>query len=180
VPFVGELAPHLDHVYVATGFGGWGMTNGTAAGRLLADTILGRENAWQAVFDPTRLRLRSSLGSLVDHNTHAVRPVVEDTLRGPPDRGWSDLERGNGRVIDLDGDPVGVSRDDAGEVHAVTAVCTHLGCLVEWNDGERSWDCPCHGSCFDYDGTVIDTPAVDDLEPVEDDRLTTADRCAQR
>jgi glycine/D-amino acid oxidase-like deaminating enzyme/nitrite reductase/ring-hydroxylating ferredoxin subunit len=182
LPFVGRLAPHLDHVYVATGFGGWGMSNGTAAGRLLADTILGRENPSREVFDPIRLRLRSSVPSLVDHNARAARHLVEDTLLGPPAHDWSDLERGSGRVIDLDGDPVGVYRDETGEVHAVSAVCTHLGCLVEWNDAERSWDCPCHGSRFDHDGTVLDTPAVDDLEPVDDPRLTTAadERPAQR
>lgn len=158
------------------------MSNGTVAGRRLADTILGRKNAWREVFDPTRLRPRSSLRSLVDHNAMAVRHFIGDGLRGPPGHDWSDLDRGSGRVIDLEGDPVGVYREETGEVNAVSAVCTHLGCLVEWNDGERSWDCPCHGSRFDHDGRVLDTPAVDDLEPVEDARLTSAadDRRAQR
>jgi len=178
VPFVGKLAPQVSNVYVATGFGGWGMTNGTAAGSILADHVLGRETAWAEVFDSGRIRFGASAGSFVEHNRHAMNHFVRDRLGGPPSVTGLDLESGDGSVVDVDGDPVAVSRDEDGDYHVVSAVCPHMGCLVEWNDGERSWDCPCHGSRFDHDGTVVDTPAVEDLDVYDPEilRLVDVDR----
>jgi len=164
VPFVGQLAPQTDHVYVATGFGGWGMTNGTAAGMLLADSILGRENAWADVYRPTRLNARASAPSVLKHNTEAMRHFFGDRFGTDTISTRVDLGRGEASVVDSNEGPVGVYRDDDGDLHAVSAVCPHMGCHVEWNDGEDSWDCPCHGSRFDTDGSVLHAPAVEDLE----------------
>jgi len=175
VPFVGKLSPRSDHVYVATGFGGWGMTNGTAAGRILADRILGRESPWSDVFRPTRFNFGASKSDLIRHNRDAMGRFLEDHVRSPPDAGEVDLAPGEAEVLEADGDSVGVYRDEDGEYHVVSAVCTHMGCRVEWNDGEQSWDCPCHGSRFDYDGTVLDTPAVENLEQYDGDDLRFAD-----
>jgi Rieske Fe-S protein len=168
IPFVGAHAPHLDHSYVATGFGGWGMTNGTVAGRLISDLILGRENPWRAVYQPTRLRIGASKRERLSHNTRAVKRFVEDRLTEPP---WLDvgtIDRGQATIVASEDGPVGVYRDETGEIHVVSAVCTHMDCLVEWNDAETSWDCPCHGSRFDYDGVVLDTPAVGNLSTYDD------------
>ena len=171
VPFVGPLAPQSRNVYVATGFGGWGMTNGTAAGTLLADLITGRDNPWADVYHPTRLRLDASAKELVSHNKHAAKHYAKDYTGERPRLDLAALDRGEANVFEERDDPVAVYRDDDGEVHAVSAVCSHMGCLVSWNDGERSWDCPCHGSRFDVDGTVLDTPAIDGLDAVDlDDR----------
>jgi len=164
VPFVGRLAPQTDHVHVATGFGGWGLTNGTAAGLLLADSILGRESAWADVYEPTRLNARASAQAVLKHNAEAMRQFFGDHLATSTTTTRVDLGRGDASVVDSDEGPVGIYRDDDGALHAVSAVCPHMGCHVEWNDGEDSWDCPCHGSRFDYDGRVLHTPAVDDLE----------------
>ena len=163
VPFVGKLAPQTDHVYVATGFGGWGLTNGTAAGRLIADLVTGRENDWQEVYRPTRLPTVASARALVDHNAKAARHFLEDHLRSPRRPRLGELGPDEAAVVDGDDGPVAAYRDDDGEVHAVSAVCTHLSCNVQWNDAERTWDCPCHGSRFGYDGAVVDGPAADPL-----------------
>jgi len=168
VPFVGKHAPGSDHLYVATGFGGWGMTNGVAAGRILADCVLGRENPWSEVYRPTRLRVGASTGSFLEHNVHAAKHFLEDRLTNPDRLDVRGLERDEATIVEADGDPVGVYRDDDGAFHAVSAVCTHMGCRVVWNAAERSWDCPCHGSRFDHHGTVVDTPAVDGLERYDD------------
>jgi len=168
VPFVGAHAPHLDHVYVATGFGGWGMTNGTAAGQLISDLILDRERSWRAVYQPTRLRIGASKGELLSHNKHAVKRFVEDRLTEPPRLDVGTIDRGQATIVASEDGPVGVYRDETGEIHVVSAVCTHMDCLVEWNDAETSWDCPCHGSRFDYDGVVLDTPAVGNLSTYDD------------
>lgn len=167
VPFVGKAAPHVTNVYTATGFGGWGMSNGVAAATILTDRILGRENPWQSVYRPTRLELRASTPALFSHNTHAMKRLAEDYVGGKPSLDLSVLDPGDANVYEGRDDPVAVYRDDDGEIHAVSAVCSHMGCLVEWNDGERSWDCPCHGSRFDLDGSVLDTPAVDGLDQVD-------------
>lgn len=164
VPFVGTAAPHLSNVYVATGFGGWGMTNGTAAGRLLADEILGRAPDWGAVFDPNRFKPRASASELLAHNKHTMRHYAEDYLGHTPSLDGADLDPGEAGVYEADDDPVAVYRDEDGEVHVRSAVCPHMGCLVSWNDGEQSWDCPCHGSRFGVDGDVLDTPAVQRLD----------------
>jgi len=168
VPFVGKAAPTVDNVYVATGFGGWGMTNGTAAAMVLADLIHGRDNAWQDLYRPTRFNFSASKSDLVTHNKHAMGHFLEKYVGDRPPLDTGRLERGEGTVFDDDSDtPVAVCRDDDGDLHAVSAVCPHMGCIVRWNDGDSSWDCPCHGSRFDADGTVLDTPAVSDLESVD-------------
>ena len=167
VPFVGPLAPQSRNVYVATGFGGWGMTNGTAAGVLLADLVTGRDNPLEDVYRPTRLQLGASTKDLVSHNKHAAKHMAKDYVGRHPDLDLSGLGPGEGKVFGDRDDPIAVSRDENGEVHAVSAVCSHMGCLVSWNDGEKSWDCPCHGSRFDVDGDVLDTPAIDALDPVD-------------
>lgn len=164
VPFVGKHSPLSDHLYVATGFGGWGMTNGTAGGRLLADRILGRENQWAEVYRPTRFNVGGSAGALLEHNKRAMRHFFQDHLGGPPTEDVRGIPAGAAEVVELDGESVGVYHDEDGDYHLVSAVCPHMGCRVEWNDAERSWDCPCHGSRFDYDGGVLHTPAIDDLE----------------
>lgn len=180
VPFVGRLAPHRRNLWVATGFGGWGLTNGVAAAERLRDLILGRESPEPSVFRPARLELGASFRRLVSHNAHSSRRFVTDRLVGGSEAagadgsaaGVDDLSPGEADVFDHRGDSVAAFRDEDGTVHAVSAVCSHLGCLVTWNGAERSWDCPCHGSRFDVDGTVLDTPAVDNLEPYDLDGST--------
>ncbi|MCU4801633.1 FAD-dependent oxidoreductase [Halobacteria archaeon HArc-gm2] len=167
VPFVGPAGPGTSNVYVATGFGGWGMTNGTAASILLADLITGRGNSWESVYTPTRLRASASKTELVSHNAHSMTHLAKDVVRQRPDVDLDSLDAGEADVFDGGDDPVAVYRDDDGDIHAVSAVCTHMGCQVSWNDGERSWDCACHGSRFDVDGTVLYTPASDPLEPID-------------
>jgi Rieske Fe-S protein len=171
VPFVGTHSPGTDNLYVATGFGGWGMTNGIATGTILANRILGRENPRAEVFSPTRFDFGASKRDLLDHNKHAMGHFFQDHLREYPSGVGHDLDRGEATVLEIDGDPVGVYNDDVGEYHVVSAVCTHMGCHVEWNDAEESWDCPCHGSRFDHDGSVLDTPAVEELEQYSVDEL---------
>ncbi len=161
VPFIGPIAPWRDHVFVATGFGGWGMTSGVAAGRILADEIAGSGSEWADVFDPGRLSL-SDAKPLLTENANTGKRFVGDWVRKPHETRDA-LESGDARVVREDGDAVAEYRDEDGELHRVSAVCTHLKCLVTWNDAEKSWDCPCHGSRFDCDGTVLDGPAVHDL-----------------
>jgi glycine/D-amino acid oxidase-like deaminating enzyme/nitrite reductase/ring-hydroxylating ferredoxin subunit len=167
VPFVGPVTPGVDDVYVATGFGGWGMTNGTAAATAVSDAILGTEPDWAAVFHPTRFEFGAARSELLLHNSAAMGHLFEGYLENRPSLDTSELGPGEAAVFDDRTDPIAVYRDEDSRFHAVSAVCSHMGCVVEWNDGERSWDCPCHGSRFDLDGTVLDTPAVAGLDTVD-------------
>ncbi len=164
IPYVGRLTPFNDRVLMATGFAKWGMTGGTAAALLLADLCLGREAMWADLFDPNRLTVRQSLPRLLKENTQVAARFVGDRIRHADKRPIESLRPGEGAIVEHDGERVAAARDDDGTLHIVSARCTHLGCLVRWNDAERSWDCPCHGSRFGVDGTVLEGPAVHRLE----------------
>jgi glycine/D-amino acid oxidase-like deaminating enzyme/nitrite reductase/ring-hydroxylating ferredoxin subunit len=163
VPYVGRLTRRGDHIYVATGFKKWGMTNGTAAALILTDLILGRANPWARLFDAKRLTPRASAAKFVRENASVGRHFVADRL----DRGEAtELERlaaGEGRLLRVDGRKTAAYRDEGGRLHTLSPVCTHMGCHVKWNPAEQSWDCPCHGSRFSGEGAVIQGPATRDL-----------------
>ena len=163
IPYIGRITPGSERVWVATGYGKWGMSNGTVAGMILSDLILGRPNHWAEAFDSTRLAPRQSLRDVVSANVDVAKRFVGDrvaSLRAPD---VESLAPGEGGIVELDGKTVAAFRDDDGELHALSATCTHLGCQVSFNSAERSWDCPCHGSRFGTDGRVLQGPAVEDL-----------------
>jgi glycine/D-amino acid oxidase-like deaminating enzyme/nitrite reductase/ring-hydroxylating ferredoxin subunit len=151
LPFVGRMPPSATHVHVITGLRKWGLSNGTAAALILADTLSGRENPWARVFDSNRATPVSSVARPVDRD----RPAAGQALPAP----------GGGSVVELDGEMLAVYADPAGQLRAVSAVCTHLGCTVGFNSADATWDCPCHGSRFATDGTVIQGPASTNLAP---------------
>lgn len=163
IPYVGHLTPRHDHVYVATGFGGWGLTNGTAAGVLLRDLICGTGNRWARTFDPARVPPASAAKTFAEENANVGKRFVSDWVSGLRADSLGSLSPGEADVVRIDGEPTAVHRDAAGDLHAISAVCTHLKCLVQWNDAEGTWDCPCHGSRFGVDGDLITGPAVEDL-----------------
>ncbi|MFJ4205080.1 FAD-dependent oxidoreductase [Streptomyces sviceus] len=163
VPLVGPLHPGARHTYVATGFGGWGMSGGIMAGRLLAAQITGKECAWSELYDPRRLRSTvREAPSFLKTQAQVARHFVGDRLRPAPP--LESLPPGEGAVVRVNGDRLAVYRDDDGNLHAVSPRCTHLGCLVSFNGAEDAWECPCHGSRFATDGKVIQGPATKPLE----------------
>jgi Rieske Fe-S protein len=142
------------------------MSNGVASARLLADLLLERENPAAALYDAKRVKPVASAPDFVKENANVGMRWLGDRARAArASDDLADVAPGEGRVLRLNGELVGVRRDADGTLHAVSAVCTHLGCVVSWNPAETSWDCPCHGSRFAADGTAIQGPAVDDLAP---------------
>jgi glycine/D-amino acid oxidase-like deaminating enzyme/nitrite reductase/ring-hydroxylating ferredoxin subunit len=166
VPYVGRLNRGSKHVYVATGFAKWGFTNGTVAAKIISDHILERGNEWAPLYDSKRINL-SSAKALVMENADVARHFLLDRVTRPQ-RSPSDLGNGEGGVFKRGLGAVAAYRDEAGVLHAHSAVCTHLNCIVQYNDAEKSFDCPCHGSRFGYDGRVIQGPAVTPLGPIDD------------
>ena len=162
VPSVGPLAKGSERTFVATGFKKWGMTNGSAAGVMLADRLSGADNDFAEFFDTDRRNPRQSIAELVKENANVVKRFVLDRVR-TDSRSAEDLAVGEAAVLATADGQVATYRDDAGVLHQVSAVCTHLGCTVTWNTAETTWDCPCHGSRFTCDGGVVEGPAVKDL-----------------
>jgi Rieske Fe-S protein len=148
-------------VLTATGFRKWGFSNGAAAAQMLADRIAGRANQWADLFDSKRLGNARALATFAKENANVGGYFVGGRLKrgslGP-------LEPGQGEVVRDGAGQTAVSCGPDGELRAVSARCTHMGCIVAWNGGEHSWDCPCHGSRFDTDGSVLQGPAVSPLE----------------
>lgn len=163
LPYIGRYHQFARHLWVATGFGQWGMTNGTLAGMILTDLITGTENPWAALYDPARVTIRQSAASFVRDNAvvaeHLVMDRVKPYVDGSPDR----LRPGEGGVFRQGAGLAAVRRGENGELTALSARCTHLGCIVAFNDDEQSWDCACHGSRFGLDGRVLTGPATKPL-----------------
>jgi glycine/D-amino acid oxidase-like deaminating enzyme/nitrite reductase/ring-hydroxylating ferredoxin subunit len=156
--FIGRNPGDEDNVYIATGDSGMGLTHGTIAGMLLTDLIMGRENPWTSLYDPSRKSLRAGL-TFAEENLNVAAQYGTWVTPGEvntPD----EIKPGTGAVVRKGLFKIAVYRDDAGRLHERSAVCPHLGCIVAWNSTERSWDCPCHGSRFDPGGKVLNGPAI--------------------
>ena len=164
LPLIGRVTPFDPNLQMATGFAKWGITGGTAAAMILTDACAGREHQWASLFDPRRLNLRAAAVSGVKENAESGYRMVRDRVVNRGSRPIEELEPGEGDIVEHDGSKVAGYRDDDGQLVAVSTRCTHLGCQVNWNAAERSWDCPCHGSRFAPDGAVLQGPAVHRLE----------------
>jgi glycine/D-amino acid oxidase-like deaminating enzyme/nitrite reductase/ring-hydroxylating ferredoxin subunit len=159
--FIGRNTMDSENVYIATGDSGQGMTHSTIAGMLITDLIMGRENEWQALYDPSRISLKTS-GEFLKENLNVAKQYLDWVTPGDaPDP--DSLLPNTGCVVRRGLNKVAVYCDKDGNQHEHSAVCPHLGCIVQWNQLEQSWDCPCHGSRFNAMGKVISGPALSDL-----------------
>lgn len=165
LPYIGKLTPFNQHIYVATGFSLWGMSKGTMSAMLLSDLILGKDNPYIELYDATRATPFLTMESVKQEADVATR-WIGDRFKGLLSTSFSEVANGEGKLLTIDNEKVAAYRDEQGEIHAVSAVCTHLACIVSWNNAEKSWDCACHGSRFNCEGKVIQGPTVKDLEKV--------------
>jgi glycine/D-amino acid oxidase-like deaminating enzyme/nitrite reductase/ring-hydroxylating ferredoxin subunit len=163
--YIGRNPGDASNVYIATGDSGNGMTHGTIAGMLLRDLILGKNNEWATLYDPSRITLRAAK-EFVSENLN-VAAQYGDLLSGGKIDNPQEVSPNSGAIQRRGLKKIAVYRDGKGALHEFSAVCPHLGCVVAWNDAEKSWDCPCHGSRFDALGKVLNGPAMGDLSPAE-------------
>jgi len=168
VPYIGRLRRGADHLYTATGFQKWGMTNGTVAAMIVSDAIVGRQNGWAPLYDAKRLKPVASFPSFVKENASAGFHFFADRLKRPEKKSADEVGPGEGAIVGGRGRKTAVFRDDDGTLHSLSPVCQHLYCHVDWNAAERSWDCPCHGSRYAADGRVIQGPTTKDLKRRDD------------
>ena len=161
VPYIGPYAASRPNWFVATGFQKWGMTSSMVAAMLLRDRICGKENPWTEVFDPGRFDEKTLTG-LAQESGQAVKGLAKQLFQIPAEAA-RELLPGHGGVVFWKGKKLGVYKDESGALWPVDIRCPHLGCQLEWNPDERSWDCPCHGSRFDYRGKLISGPAQENI-----------------
>lgn len=168
VPYVGYLTANQNNILVATGYRKWGMTNSTAAALLMTDLILKRENPYQELYSPSRFYMDPSLRKFISINMDVAKHLISGKLESP-EKSPEDLDKGEGGIVSINGKRAGAYRDNHGKLHIVDTTCTHLGCELNWNSGEQTWDCPCHGSRFSYTGEVVEGPAEKALNQITED-----------
>jgi glycine/D-amino acid oxidase-like deaminating enzyme/nitrite reductase/ring-hydroxylating ferredoxin subunit len=158
LPYIGKSVGD-NNVYIATGFAADGLVYGTAAAMIIGDLIQGIDNPWAQVYDPKRFTPVASAKTVLKENMHVGKELLKDYLFYDKRTELSQLNAGEGKVMTVDGEKVAAYRNEQGNLHLVSSVCPHMGCIVHWNDVEKSWDCPCHGSRFSVDGEVLEGPA---------------------
>lgn len=161
IPYIGQYAAGKPFWYVATGFQKWGMTSSMVAAILLCDQICGVKNPYAEVFDPGRFSTEA-LGGIAEEMMQATKTFGKRFFK-IPEAAAEELPPGHGGVVEVDGEKIGVYKEEDGTLHMVDIRCPHLGCQLEWNPDEKSWDCPCHGSRFDFRGHIINNPAQEDI-----------------
>jgi glycine/D-amino acid oxidase-like deaminating enzyme/nitrite reductase/ring-hydroxylating ferredoxin subunit len=161
--FIGR-SPGKKNIYVATGDSGQGLTHGVVAGLLLCDLIVKKRSRWEAVHDPSRKTI-NAFGQFIEENVTAVKNLTEYLTPGEI-RSTRSCKRGQGGILRRGLAKLAVSRDLNGRSHVLSASCTHVGCITHWNSFEQCWDCPCHGSHFAADGSVLNAPAVMSLKQI--------------
>ena len=165
VPYVGNITAKSPNVYVATGFKKWGMTNGTVSAILLKDLITRGESPWAPVYNPSRFESAPMIKNFTTTNFNTAKHFIGDKLKLTTKD--TDIKPGEAQIVSHDGKKVGIFKDKEEKIHAVDIVCTHMGCDLAWNAAELSWDCPCHGSRFTYEGDIIEGPALKSLRTDE-------------
>ena len=166
IPYIGEFSSLMPNVYVATGYKKWGITSSNVAANILVDKILGKENPYEEVFSSTRLepiKNHQEMGNMIKEVTKSL--IVEKFKL--PKETIEAIQKEEGKIVEVEGKKVGIYKDETGTIFAIKPVCSHLGCELSWNNLEKTWDCPCHGSRFTYQGKSIYTPSIHDLERVE-------------
>lgn len=170
IPYVGRLTSSSENIYVATGYGEWGMTNGTAAAGIIRDLIIKKESPYEEVYNPSRDISAKAVKNVVKENYDVAKQLIKGKLK--VGEYAIDLKNDDGKVIEIHGERYGAYRDKNGKLHLVDITCTHLGCELRWNSAEKSWDCPCHGSRFTFEGDIIEGPAVTRLNHYKEGKNT--------
>lgn len=166
VPYIGEFSNMMPNMYVATGFKKWGMSTSHVAGKLISDLIMERENQYEEIYKATRLEPIKNIkefGNILKESTYSL---LINKIK-PTKEALENIPLGCGGIVEIEGKKVGVYKREDGKIFAIKPYCKHLGCLISWNNLEKTWDCPCHGSRYDYMGNIITEPTVKNLEKYE-------------
>lgn len=166
IPYIGEFSKFMPNVFVATGYKKWGMTTSDIAANIICDKIMERDNINAEIFKATRtepIKNIKEVENMIKQTTKSL--IIEKLTISKGD--LEEIKNGEGKIINIDGKKIGIFIDNKGEVHAVNPICSHLGCELSFNELEKTWDCPCHGSRFDIYGKSIESPSIENLKRIE-------------
>lgn len=163
VPYIGRFSNMMDNIFIGTGFKKWGMTTSNVAANIIVNSILGIENPYAYIFDSTRMNPFKNISELKNIVVDSVNSLFINKIKGS-NFTFSDIPTNSGGIIEINNTKVGIYKNFDGKIYAVNPICTHLGCLLSWNDIDKTWDCPCHGSRFSYTGENIYGPAFKNLD----------------
>jgi glycine/D-amino acid oxidase-like deaminating enzyme/nitrite reductase/ring-hydroxylating ferredoxin subunit len=166
-PYIGQMPEAATGVYCATGYNGNGMMLGSIAGKILADLIQGKANKYEQTFSPSRLKPVAGFTAFVQENADVAYHLIADRFGIHETDSLKRLQPGTGKVVEIDGQKIAAYRNEQGGICALSPVCTHAGCIVNWNGEEKSWDCPCHGARYDINGQVLTGPATRPLSKLD-------------
>ena len=162
IPYIGKYSDSTPNIYVATGFNKWGMTSSMVSAMIISDFILGKENNFSEIFSPKRFDLSLSISNIAKDLSETTKNFIAQKVYIPSSE-IEHIKNGHAGVVEYKGQKVGVYKNKEGKEFIVSTKCPHLGCQLHWNADELTWDCPCHGSRFNYDGDLIDSPSVKDI-----------------
>jgi len=172
LPYIGQLPGSEKGIYVATGFNGNGMILGTLSANILTDIICENPNSFTQLLSPSRLKPISGFSEFIKENADVAYHFVADRFRAEAIRSIAELQPAEGKIVNFEGEKLAVYKDEKGKVTALSPVCTHAGCIIQWNAYEGSWDCPCHGGRFSVRGKVLCGPPVKDLQKIDIESLS--------
>lgn len=170
IPYIGQYSPIMPNVFVGTGFKKWGMTLSNVAANIITDEICGKNNKYAYLFNPSRLKPLKNRDEMKNILVQSTNSLFLDKLKSSQ-IDFDQIQNNSGSIIEIHNQKVGIYKSPEGKIYAVKPICTHLGCLLSWNDVDKTWDCPCHGSRFDFKGKNLYDPAFKDLEvyPLNDE-----------
>ena len=163
IPYIGTFSSCMPNMFVGTGFKKWGMTLSNVAANIIVDKICGNYNKYEYLFKSTRLKPIKNHDEFKNMIVQSTNSLLLDKFK-KTQMSFDEIENNSGSIIEVNGEKVGIYKDKTGKIYAVNPICTHLGCLLSWNDIDKTWDCPCHGSRFNFDGTNLYDPAFKNLD----------------
>lgn len=163
LPYIGHFSSSMPNMFVGTGFKKWGMTLSNVAANIIVDKICGNLNKYEYLFKSTRLKPIKNHDEFKNMLVQSTNSLLLNKLKRP-NMSFDEIENNSGSIIEVNNEKVGIYKDKNGKIYAVNPICTHLGCLLSWNDIDKTWDCPCHGSRFNFDGTNLYDPAFKNLD----------------
>ncbi len=167
LPYTGQMPLMADGIYCATGFNGNGMMLGSISAKIMSDLVIGIKSPYTNLFSPGRIKPVASFTDFVSENADVAWRFIKDRFSINKEESFDEIKPGNGKVLEVDGKKVAAYRDNNGKIHALNPVCPHAKCIVNWNQEETSWDCPCHGARFNAYGVMVNGPVEHDLEKID-------------
>ena len=163
IPYIGKFSNLMPNVYVGTGYKKWGMTSSNISAQIISDMILGKQNKYEEIFKATRVEPIKNIKEVKNMLKETVHSLILNKFDNP-DEMLKDVKQNEGKIVEIEGEKFGIYRSETNEIYAIKPICSHLGCELSWNNVEKTWDCPCHGSRFSYNGESIYAPGINDLK----------------